>query len=612
MFERAAQEILMDSTLYPDLESAVRAAGAETRILVLRRDLPCGAAVVVPVTLRIQAAGGAQLVDAGDCSIAFAGSALVEPLADAPLFDQSFDGRELSWKGNYPALVSADLFEPSRPGSLTDKLNRTGAAFRSEKITIYIYRGEITGRYVGTRHHNLIFTNNEYPNRADTFPHPQFDLDSFQSVTCEPGGTIYESAVRPARGISNVRLFGTQSEFAREAYERSLTGATPYVERVTFSGCHIRESPNSAQAYDSSAGAINLYNCHDCRAIGNRIERTHGFGIYAGGQSSANADFTRAQIAAGVPGTGGNPVFASNVTIAGNTIVCAGSQNIGTVNAAGVHIVDNKLMQIACRSDSASIVAIDNEPNMATDKNEAAIIRGNLLDGRGARVAWGGIVHQGAGNNTSRAVQISDNLIIGTNSDTQDDYLASRLTVGISIVSVSNATIADNQILGAGQAALVTDNSARFLVAGNQITGTGWADGKAAQITASVDFVYSRNVYHRVRDKSGADSVHTFSINEYDYTYPVNTAGTVVTRRGGEAFMPHYVGRQVVINGKPVFVREVRDQETMVVDADLGRQSGAALQTRFNEGRYLDNQVKNGIKKTPASTSTVVAGAVPY
>jgi hypothetical protein len=287
---------------------------------------------------------------------------------------------------NYPKNLSAQVFSG---GSFADKAKNATAALSGKAAYLIAAPGALDSRLILNKNHTLQLTAGVYTNNVNQ----QYQIVMLDNTAL--------------RGDGIGRTFLSESSAAGQTqfiYSSQMT-AYPFDGKnynIEVSDLSITGVPG--QSVNSSHSAISLGNVTNGHVRRVRFDGTHGFGAYLG--------------AFGFSGH-----TAENSTITDCIFHGLQTQNAGAMSGKNITISRNHFV-MNTQPTSPLAVAIDVEPNDASDIIENFIISDNIIDLRLAQQTVSGVIVQAAPAPNARNIIISGNILIGADNNNNSFYAA--------------------------------------------------------------------------------------------------------------------------------------------------------------------------------------------
>lgn len=384
-----------------DLAAAIDSIGAKPTTLLVNVHSNVSTALVVPATLTLVPANGAQLhkTDAG--SIEFQGMGLANPESQIPFFD-GFANGDIRFTGTvFPSRLSANLWNAADSGI---KINRALWAVKGKSATIAAYPGNLSEQVRVFEHLSLHLTQGTY------------------------ASTLTGAYNIPIVLESNTRLYGDgqgrtfiieNADSARIVYGSSITvyPFDGYNENLEVT--HITFKGNPLTHFDSASSAVLLGNVTNGAVRFCTFSYTHGFAAFVGAYSDS-----------------GN--VADGVWLTDNMMEGLGTQYMGTIGGRNIFIQRNHFI-VSIPVGSAFAAVIDIEPNANTDGSENIQITDNIMDGTRTLSGWHGMAVNQAYGKVLRNLIVARNTIIGSN-ESLVQFVSTDIDVGSNSITVYHST----------------------------------------------------------------------------------------------------------------------------------------------------------------------------
>lgn len=628
------------------LAAAIADIGSAETVLFIPSNTTVSSAVTVPSNVILKPYNHAKIIKSGSGTITFQGIGVESPLSAVPIFS-GFSAGNITWTGSeYPAQLSADLWESA---SVSTKANNAIAAMNGKQCKIILTAGNFTGTVTVTSGIELFLSRGTYTQSSTGIG---FILQSNTKVCGAGRGQTFvtENATTPAivraSGVASFPFDGTN-------------------ENIEI--CDIGFIGNPLCPVDSSQSAVFLGNARNSSVHHCLFSYTHGFAAYVGAFATSGYQ-------------------AENCFLVDN--ICEGlqTQNMGTVGGQNVHISRN-VFTVNSRSTSPFLAVIDIEPNANTYGSDNIFICDNIIDGRAAQQNFNGIVVQKAYGGNLRHVEVSRNQIIGTNAgrltfrDADINLATDTVTIyahgletgqpillqaipqfqtlpagiggaaayvyaiktgidtikfastyanaiagtainitgagygkyqlaalrsmsnGISIAETAYAVVDGNLILGASQTGITSTFGYRNIIRDNTIAGCGGGGSNAMYLTGCVDSRIERN---RILSAPGDFSQDT-SIIETDLTLTVSTVSGSpnVTVTTDQPIAWWFRGLTINIGGSDYVIAERYGDKILELTSNAASTlTGVTATLKASTNKYRDNECSS--ITTSANGSSVV------
>ena len=611
--------------------SAKAAGSMGNDVVTVSADIRCTSPMVVPAGTLYRFVGGAKIINAGGCSIAFRGAGLVDPLGVQPVFAGFSPGQiEFTGSTGYPSDISAELWGGGET-PIERKYANADSALKGKRATIRILSGVITAQLIVTDYHTLSFGPGDFPNKSEVGP--QIVLNSNTRVTGAAGGrtTLRESSSLLTDPIRFVYGAGVvKYPFSDSIHDVEVD--------------HLRFYSDTDKPFDSALSAVFLGNVirgtiHDCE-----FDSLHGFGAFVGGFAD--------------PENTGHPHYAEDCEIYNNLFENLGTQEAGVIQGRNIRIHDNRFKKIgrivkqvsdgvtngsdtvtsltarfpphykgtpvsitkpgqpdvtanitAVRDPRTIILSapvpysasgvsiqvhspmqavIDLEPNHPNDILEDIYIYNNVIDAREAVYYTDGIVAQVGGALATRNIHIENNQVIGC--DLMDDISFQprrELSIGILLVGGNGAVVSGNTVSCTGQSGISIYSSVRSSITGNNLAVVGGGGNPGMQVIASSDNSFSNNRIRMMGTQSQDASILETELNGVVDVSSSDGSASIVTVRAGLGFSPFNVGSQVMIGTETYpIIAWIDLAHVRVRRTSGGPLTAQPLVTRYNSNKY--------------------------
>jgi hypothetical protein len=260
-----------------------------------------------------------------------------------------------------------------------------------------------------------------------------------------------------------------------------------------------RGKPDAGPAsFNSSGGALDVGNCHNCLIEGVHMERTRSIGIHVGGAPQGGQDpgFDLAERGVTAPlGRTADGVVVRNCFFDG-----VASQNLALVNGRNVVFESNRFVRPG-QPGGPGPTMIDLEPNHPDDYLENVRIVGNHLSGLGSAIpiAGNGIVVQ-ATSGTVRVgpILVEGNEIIGGGMDDWEGTRIRRKIVSNGIYvfgpTMRDVTIRNNRVTFTGQAGINIEGT-RINVLDNRLEDVAGGGNPGFRVASVIGSRIEGNVF---------------------------------------------------------------------------------------------------------------------
>jgi hypothetical protein len=232
---------------------------------------------------------------------------------------------------------------------------------------------------------------------------------------------------------------------------------------------------------NSALSAIWLGNVHGAVVENVFFNGTHGIGLTVGGFSTSQHN------------------YADSVWIRNCRLLHVATQGLAVVNGQNIHLVNN-LIQDMGQPSSPLLTAIDGEANADTDLMKNIHISGNIIDLRGnpERVLANAIQVKSFVIENGGPIEISNNLIIGNEVEV-------KLSNGITVAGVQDATLVGNAIRSATQTGIMLSRCRRAVVLNNSLMDVGIGGSPpvpAVLVDGTTDSKFLGNVFGRTGERT--------------------------------------------------------------------------------------------------------------
>jgi hypothetical protein len=338
-------------------------------------------------------------------------------------------------------------------GTLGLKVNAADAVLGSNPGEIWVYGG---GAWGDEKSRSTISSNHILRLFAGTYTSTSnfgyiLLKDSSALICQDPANTILYQPTRPA--TPQIDVWSIVKAFGQSSNPQLFVPN----QNISVKGCRFR---GGRAGFHAGQAVVEMGNCHHCEVSGNVFENLVTIAVAYGSPASYGSD----PLALGK--------YAEGSSVHHNTFISSNAVNVAMTNGQNISINDNIFLRPGIKNGSYPI-AIDIEPNVATDRALNISVLNNQIDFHDAAMLGDGVTisnYPGVAETYFGQIVISGNTFRGGLDVTAPT--ARRLRTALLIKpGVRDVTFSNNVIRFARNSGIYV-NGTNIHVEGNSIVGT--------------------------------------------------------------------------------------------------------------------------------------------
>lgn len=342
-------------------------------------------------------------------------------------------------------------------GTLGIKVNAADALLGSNAGEIWLYGGGYWGdetvQSVISSHHVLRIFPGTYTSTG-TFGY--IALKDHSSLICaSPENTILQQPTHTV--VASTDLWSIVKAFGQFQAGGAVTPGQPN-RNISVKGCRFKGTRSD---FNAGTAVIDMGNCHNCEVSGNVFENMDTIAVAYGYPANLSSDPL------------GLGKYAEGSSIHHNTFIHGNAVNVAMTNGQNISINDNIFLRPGHTRGNFPI-AVDIEPNGASDRALAISVLDNIIDFHGAETIGDGVTisnYPGISPTYFGQILIAGNTFRGglDSTATNSRQLRAALLVKSGVYDV---TFTNNVIRFARNSAIYVDGT-RIHIGENSILGNG-------------------------------------------------------------------------------------------------------------------------------------------